>query len=87
MRILKGEKDVMFGGCHIILVGNFFQLLPDGSGIPLFKCKNYNLVLLIKDFLNVSHRFINDPAYGGIMRRFRAGLSTINDIKNKCKIY
>ena len=37
MRILKGEKDTMFGGCHIILVGDFFQLLPVGSGLPLFK--------------------------------------------------
>ena len=36
MRILKGEKDIIFGGCHIILIGDFFQLLPVGKGLPLF---------------------------------------------------
>ena len=38
MSRLKGEKDIIFGGCHIILVGDFFQLLPVGGGQPLFKC-------------------------------------------------
>ena len=32
-------------------------------------------------FLNVSHRFDNDHAYGETMRRFRIGLVTKDDVK------
>ena len=35
LRKLK-EKDVMFGGIHIVFVGDFFQMLPV-RGSPLFK--------------------------------------------------
>ena len=37
MQVLKEEKDKMFGGCYIIFVGDFFQLLPGGGGLPLLK--------------------------------------------------
>ena len=36
LRLLK-ENDTLFGGIMIVLVGNFFQLLPV-MGNPLFKC-------------------------------------------------
>ena len=82
MRMLKEEKDIMFGGCHIILVGDFFQLLPVGGGLPLFKCNTLQFGAINKAiFLNVSHRFYDDHAYGEIMRRFRMGLVTKEDIK------
>ena len=51
MRILKGGKDIMFGGCHIILIGNFFQLSPMGGVLPLFKSNTINMergVLVLK---------------------------------------
>ena len=35
MRKLK-ENDTMFGGVHIVFVGDFFQMLPV-RGTPLFK--------------------------------------------------
>ena len=61
MRILKEEKDVMFGGCHVIFVGDFFQLLPVGSGQPLFKGNTLQFGAINKAiFLNISHRFDND---------------------------
>ena len=34
-------------------------------------------------FLNKSHRFKTDPHYGEIMRRFRVGLATKEDIQKK----
>ena len=37
IRIFKEEKDILFGGCYIIFVGDFFQLLLVGGGLPLFK--------------------------------------------------
>ena len=37
MRILAAEKDLLFGGCHIVFVGDFFQMLPVGDGQLLFK--------------------------------------------------
>ena len=72
----------MFGGCHIIFVGDFFQLLPVGGGQPLFKGNTLQFGAINKDILlNVSHRFNDDHAYGEIMRRFRIGLVTKDDIK------
>ena len=32
-------------------------------------------------FLNVSHRFSTDPEYGEIMRRFRIGKVTLDDLQ------
>ena len=32
MRVLGGEKDLLFGGCHIVFVGDFFQMLLVGGG-------------------------------------------------------
>ncbi len=81
MRILKEEKDVIFRGCHVIFVGDFFQLLPVGSGYHLFKGNTLQFGAINKAiFLNVSHRFNDDHAYGEIMRRFRIGLVTKDDI-------
>ena len=37
MCILKGEMDNTFGDCHVIFVGDLFQMLPVGGGQPLFK--------------------------------------------------
>ena len=82
MRILTGEKDIMFGGCHVIFVGDFFQMLPVGGGQPLFKNNTLQFGAINKAiFLNVSHRFNDDQAYGEIMRQFRIGLVTKKDIQ------
>ena len=35
--ILKAERDIIFGGCHVIFVGDYFQILPVGGSQKLFK--------------------------------------------------
>ena len=72
MHIRKRGKDAIFGGCFlIILVGYFFQLLPVGDGLPLFKCNTLQFGAINEAFfLNISHRFGSDYTYGNIMGRF-----------------
>ena len=82
MRKLKENVNLMYGGIHIIFVGDFFQLLPVRGGVPLFKGNTMQFGAINKAiFLNVSHRFEEDPGYGEIMRRFRIGLVTREDIQ------
>ena len=57
-------------------------MLPCGGRTPLFKGDTLQFGAINKAiFLNVSHRFEDDPSYGEIMRRFRMGLVTKEDIK------
>ena len=57
-------------------------MLPCGGGSPLFKGTTLQFGAINKAIsLNVSHRFEDDPSYGEIMRRFRMGLVTKEDIK------
>ena len=82
MRKLKETDNIMYGGIHTIFVGDFFQLLPVRGGVPLFKGNTVQFGAINKAiFLNVSHRFEDDPDYGEIMRRFRIGLVTREDIQ------
>ena len=79
MRKLK-ESDSMYGGIHVVFVGDFFQMLPV-RGSPLFKANTLQFNAINRAvFLNVSHRFENDPEYGDIMRRFRLGKVLKEDI-------
>ena len=71
----------MYGGVHIVFVGDFFQMLPV-RGSPLFKGNTLQFNAINRAvFLNVSHRFEKDPQYGEIMRRFRIGKITKEDIQ------
>ena len=80
MRKLK-ESDSMYGGIHIVFVGDFFQMLPV-RGSPLFKGNTLQFHAINRAvFLNVSHRYEKDPQYGEIMRRFRMGMVTKEDIQ------
>ena len=80
LRKLK-EKDVIFGGVHVVFVGDFFQMVPV-RGLPLFKNNTIQFNAINRAvFLNVSHRFSDDHLYGEIMRRFRIGLVTKEDIQ------
>ena len=75
LRKLK-EKDVMYGGVDLVFVGDFFQMLPI-KGKPLFKNNTIQFGAINRAvFLNVSHRFSEDPLYGEVMRRFRIGKIT-----------
>ena len=80
MRKLKENDNDMYGGVQVIFVGDFFQMLPV-KGSPLFKNNTLQFTAINRAvFLNVSHRFDKDPAYGEIMRRFRMGKLTKDDI-------
>ena len=80
LRLLK-ESDILFGRVLTVLVGDFFQMLPV-RGKPLFKCNTLQFSSINRAvFLNVSHRFQNDPDFGEIMRRFRIGKVTKKDIQ------
>ena len=80
MRKLK-ENNTMFGGIHIVFVGDFFQMLPV-KGTPLFKNNTLQFNAINRAvFLNISHRFKLDPEYGEIMQRFRIGKASKEDIE------
>ena len=52
------------------------------KGKPLSKCNTVQFSSINRAvFLNVSHRFENDPDFGEIMRRFRIGKVTKKDIQ------
>ena len=71
---------MLYGGVHIVFVGDFFQMLPV-RGNPLFKSHSIQFSAINKViFSNISHRFRLDPEFGEIMRRFRVGKATQEDI-------
>ena len=72
MRKLK-EKDAMYGGVHVVFVGDFLQIFPV-RGSPLFKNNTIQFIAINKAiFLSISHRFEDDHLYGESMRYFRIG--------------
>ena len=63
-----------------LLVCDFVQMFPV-RGSPLFKNNTIQFNAIIRAvFLNISHRFEDDNLYGEIMRRFRIGQVTKEDI-------
>ena len=51
-------------------------------GNPLFKCNTLQFSAINKAvFLNISHRFEDDPEFGEIMTRLRNGSVTKNDLQ------
>ena len=64
MHKLKENNHDMYGGLQINFVGDFFQMLPV-QGFLLFKNNTLQFGVINKAiFLNVSHRFQEDPRYG-----------------------
>ena len=79
MRLLK-EIKTLFGNCHVVFSGDFHQLLPIG-GKALFEEDTVQFGAINKAiFLNISWRFKDDEAFGEVMRRFRNGTITKDDI-------
>ena len=72
----------MYGGVHVVFVGDFFQIFPV-RGSPLFKNNTIQFNAINRAvFLNIPHRFEDDHLYGEIMRRFRIAQVTKEDIIN-----
>ena len=79
MRLLK-EIKTLFGNCHVVFSGDFHQLLPIG-GKALFEEDTVQFGAINKAiFLNISWRCKDDEAFGEVMRRFRNGTITKDDI-------
>ena len=80
LRHLTQKGNVLFGGVSIIFVGDFHQLNPV-KGTPLYKVNGVQFQSINRAvFLNRSHRFKEDPVFGNILRKFRNGEITEDDI-------
>ena len=80
LRRLTQREDVLFGGVIVIFVGDFHQMHPVKAS-PLYKDNIVQFRSINRAvFLNRSHRFKKDPVFGEILRRFRNGDFTDNDI-------
>ena len=80
LRRLTQREDVLFGGVIVIFVGDFHQMHPVKAS-PLYKDNIVQFRSINRAvFLNRSHRFKKDPVFGEILRRFRNGDITDNDI-------
>jgi hypothetical protein len=84
LRKLTGRKGMLYGGLHMIFVGDFFQLDPV-SGQPVYSgeaniCWQQAINACV--FLDVPHRFKNDPEWGKLLQRLRMGNITPEDVKN-----
>ena len=79
---LLTQSDERFGGVQVIIVGDFHQLNPVGSPTPLYRGANVLMQALNRAvFLNKSHRFKHDQRFGQVMRRWRNGQTTPDDLK------
>ena len=80
LRFLTQTPTVLFGGVSIILVGDFHQMNPV-KGTPLYKVNGIQFTAINQVvFLNRSHRFKDNPVFGQLLRRFRNGDITENDM-------
>lgn len=80
--LLKERVRARYGGINIIFTGDFSQLEPIKKP-ALYKNENFApWVDWINCFIELEgmHRFREDPEYGYVMRRFRQGRPTRDDI-------
>ena len=83
LRKLKSRVDCAYGGLSIIFSGDFCQLEPVGCAQqPMYKdpCPQFNDWINCFIELQGMHRFKEDPEWGLLLRRFRDGLATEDDI-------
>jgi hypothetical protein len=77
----RKEVNLPFGGLHIVLCGDFFQLNPV-MAVPIYNRRKkilwhlINKVVFLKGY---NHRFESDPEWGELLDRLRLGLLTEDD--------
>jgi len=83
LRILTGNRHLLYGGIHIIFIGDFMQLAPIG-GAPIFSRFNdihWHGSLNSAIFLDQgNHRFLKDPHWGEMLKRIQLGTPTSEDL-------
>ena len=83
LRKLKCKPDSAYGGLSVIFSGDFRQLEPVGySQQPIYKdpCPQFNDWINCFIELQGMHRFKDDLEWGFLLRRFRDGQATDEDI-------
>ena len=77
------KKFLSYGGLNVVYAGDFSQLEPPcqptvygGKECPAFHSKLNSFIEL-----NGQHRYSEDPEWGRLLSRFRAGKPTLEDIR------
>ena len=81
--VLKQEMNSKYGNLNIVFSGDFRQLEPVGEGTKaIYKSSCPEFVQWINCFIEMNglHRFSEDPQWGKLLRRFRDGTVTREDI-------
>ena len=82
LRFLKHDFSKNFGGIHIIFAGDFRQLDPVGKDpIHVTGCERFIEWVNCYIELDGTHRFTDDPEWGRLLKRFRNGTVTVQDIQ------
>jgi hypothetical protein len=83
LRILTGNRHLLYGGIHIVFTGDFMQL-PPVRGTPIFNDfddllwhQSLNAAVFLDE---LNHRFSRDPEWGKILERVQLGIPTEEDI-------
>jgi hypothetical protein len=88
MREVGGNEALPFGGLHIILCGDFFQLNPV-MAIPIYNRRDnalWNLITQVIFLKGQNHRFENDPQWGELLDRMRLGFLDSRVVSNTLQL-
>jgi hypothetical protein len=82
LRELTQRKFEQFGGLNVVFSGDFRQLDPV-KAIPIYlsDCPQFQQWVNCYVELQGNHRFRDDPKWGNLLRRFRDGNPSLEDIK------
>ena len=78
LRLAKDMPRVPFGGVHVVLSGDLYQLPPPG-GLPSFQSYLWTLFELCE--LEGNQRAAKDPKWAALLARVRVGTYTEEDIQ------
>ena len=83
LKYLMRNHHRMYGGISVVFAGDYSQLEPVGRD-PIYHedkhCPEFHGALNCYIELDGKWRFLKDPNYGEIMKRFREGIPTYEDI-------